>query len=396
VDDEPKVLDGIRRMLHSLRHEWDMSFAGGGQEALDMIADGPVDIVVSDMRMPGMNGTEFLNEVRKHHPDTARIALSGQTKKEDILRAVGPVHQFLSKPCDAETLKSTLFRAVALRNLLADDRFRELLAQIESLPSLPALYQELMEELESPEASVKAVERIVSQDIGMSAKVLQLVNSAFFGVRQHIPSPAQAVALLGLDTVKALVLSINVFSQFNDVALKGLSLENLWRHSMTVGGFAKRIAKAQGVDRKTTDHTFIAGLLHDVGKLVLAAKVTEEYASVLARAAENGTPLHEAEREILGATHGELGAYLLGLWGFCDGIVEALAFHHDPANSPVKRFGILTVVHVADALANKAGPDSAMGISEADDAYLTQLGLAGRLTEWRAVCSGALQEEDGQ
>ena len=396
VDDEPRVLDGIRRMLRPMHHEWEMLFAGGGQQALDTMVKEPFDVIVSDMRMPGMDGSELLKQVKERYPETARIALSGQTKKEDILRAVGPVHQFLSKPCDADTLKSTLIRALALRNLLAHDKLRGILSQMDSLPSIPALYNELVEELESPDASIKVVEEIISRDIGMSVKVLQLVNSAFFGVRYHISSPGQAVALLGLDTVKALVLSINVFAESGAITLKNFSLDRLWRHSMSVGGIAKRIAKAEGVDSKMVDHTFIGGLLHDVGKLVFAAKLPKEYAPVLALAAQNGTTIHEAEREVFGATHAELGAYLLGLWGFTDGIVEALAFHHDLGHSPLNEFSILTVVHVANALIYETSPnDSAGTVSEVDEAYLSQLGLAERLPLWREICQKAAQEEKG-
>jgi HD-like signal output (HDOD) protein/CheY-like chemotaxis protein len=397
VDDEPKVLDGIRRMLHSMHLEWDISCAGSGQEALDAAAAEPFDVIVSDMRMPGMDGSALLNELRKRYPQTARIALSGQTKKEDILRAVGPVNQFLSKPCDAETLTSTISQALALRDLLADDRLRGLLSQMDAMPVLPSLYDELLEELESPDASLKVVERIVSQDIGMSAKILQLVNSAFFGVRQHVASPGQAVALLGLDTVKSLVLSINVFSQFEGTRVKGFSLDALWRHSMNVAGFAKTIATAEKAGCKTADHAFIAGLLHDVGKLAFAAKLPAEYAETLALAMSHGTTLHEAERTTLQATHAELGAYLLGLWGFSDPIVEALVFHHEAAKCPVREFGTLTAVHVANVLEHETSTEGGTrAASRLDEAYVTDLGLAERLSDWKKVCREILEEEKAE
>ena len=395
VDDEPKVLDGIRRMLHSTCKEWDISFARSGQEALDAAAAEPFDVIVSDMRMPGMDGLELLSKVRRQYPQTARIALSGQTQKEVILRAVGPVHQFLSKPCDAETFRSTISHALALRDRLAEDRLRGLLSQVESLPALPSLYDELLEELESPDASVKKVERIVSQDIGMTAKILQLVNSAFFGVRQHISGPGQAVALLGLDTVSALVLSINAFSQFKEGSVKGFSPNTLWNHSMTVAAYAKRIAKAENIGHRQADHAFIAGMLHDVGKLALAAQLSEEYTNVVDLALRDGSTFYEAERKILGATHAELGAYLLGLWGFSDPIVEALAFHHDVTACPAKAFGTVTAVHVANVLAHEASPGSTVGAAPSvDEAYVSELGMAERLPEWQSMCRETTQEEE--
>jgi len=379
-----------------MRHEWELAFACSGHEALGMMAEGPFDVVVSDIRMPGMSGVELLTEVRSSYPQTARIALSGQTKKEDILGCVGPVHQYLSKPCDPLGLRATIGRTLALRNLLLDDRLRELVSRVQSLPSQPTSYKRLLDELTSPEASLDAIESIISKDVAMSAKILQLVNSAFFGVRHHVSSPRQAVALLGLDTVKALVISAHIFTAFEGIACDGLSLEALWSHSASTAALARRIANAEDVEPKTADYTFIAGLLHDVGKLALAAEQRERYAQVLAAWAEQKTRQSETERSILGATHAEVGAYLLGLWGFSDPIVEAVAFHDSPRSAPSRDFGSLTAVHVASAFAAELCDGDTSSSTEVDETYLEELGLRERLILWRKLCLEVVQAAEGE
>jgi len=395
VDDEPRVLDGIRRMLHSLRDEWEMSFVGGGREALDLMAKERVDVIVTDIRMPEMTGTELLEKVRDRYPATVRIALSGQADKDSMFKSVGPIHQYLSKPCEAETLRSTVIRVLALRGMLANEKLERAISGMESLPSLPENYNQLLRELESPNASIKSVERIISRDMGMSAKLLQLVNSAFFGVGRRVSNPAQAVVLLGLDTVKNLVLTTHVFSQFKGINVPGFSLQALWNHSVASAGLAKRIAVAEGAVERTREDTFVAGLLHDVGKLLLASKLPDDYGRALKLAGTNGRSLSQAERETLGASHAEVGAYLLGLWGLSETIVEPVAYHHCPEKGTGDGFTPLVAVHVADAIARGCAKGDPNGSAPGIDAdYVGGQGLGERLAVWQEICRKALEEEE--
>lgn len=388
VDDEPNILAGLKRMLRPMRHEWDMIFAENGQSALAQMASAPADVVVTDMRMPGIDGAELLRRIMEKYPRTIRIVLSGQADREAILNAVGPIHQYLSKPCDADTLKSTLLRACRLDELLPNAELKQIISQMETLPSLPSLYDEVLGELQSPDASATALGQLISKDMGMSAKVLQLVNSAFFGLRSHIPSPAQAVILLGLDTVKILGLSARVFSQFDPQDLEALPpLKMLWEHSVGVSEFARRIAQAENADQKTVDYAFIAGLLHDVGKLVLAAHFPQRYGRVLDLVLKDGLNLLEAERRELGATHTEVGAYLMGLWGLPAPVVDALYFHHQPQNYPVKSFSPVTALYAANILEYQCHTRDKIGaVTEMDKAYLAGLNLDHRLAAWHETC----------
>lgn len=394
VDDEPNILAGLRRIMRPLRREWEMAFANNGQEALAILSVRPFDVVVSDMRMPGMNGVELLKEIRKHHPETVCIALSGESAKESVLNYVGPIHQYLPKPCDPELLRFSLSRIAALRDILSVDKLRAVLALLEGLPSLPSLYRDLMRQFESPDGSLREVGQIVSRDMGMSAKVIQLANSAFFGARNPIPNPEAAVAALGMDTVKALALSVCVFSVFEDRALKEFRLHPLWEHSTAVAALAKRIALAEHADRGVVDRAFTAGLLHDVGKLVFAAMLPMDCRKVLTAVRAEGRAMHEVEREVIGASHGEVGAYLLGLWGFSEDIIEALSFHHRPRESGSSEFGVLTAVHASNVLAHQFHPtDLPLGQMEIDQAYLSEVRKASRLSEWREICQAVSPQE---
>ncbi len=394
VDDEPRILAGLRRTLRPMRREWDMSFVESAQEALDFLSAQPCDVIVSDMRMPGMGGMDLLRRVRKLHPHIVRIALSGQADEEAILRSADAVHQFLAKPCAAEMVKSTVTRACTLRELVEGEKLRRLITKMESLPSLPALYHELIDEIQSPDASLKRVGQIVAQDMGMSAKILQLVNSAFFGIQQHVTSPTQAVNLLGLDIIKALVLSVHVFSQFEQDAVGGQSLGALWRHSVVVGAFARQIARAEGSDRKSVDAAFVAGMLHDVGKLVLAVNLPTTYQAVGALVELEGTSLFEAERKQLGANHAQVGAYLLGLWGLPHPVVEATAFHHEPNSQAADHFTGTTAVHVANGLDHERHASDEVGVPPAFDlSHLARLGLTERLLVWRPLCMEVIEGE---
>lgn len=393
VDDEPNVLQGLKRMLRTMRNEWDMLFAESGEEALRILEGDSFEVVVTDMRMPGMHGAELLKRIKKRHPEIVRIVLSGHSAQELILQSVRTAHQFLSKPCDADTLKNTVSRACALRELLKDESLKQVVSNIDTLPSLPKLYQEIMAELQSEDASMDRIAEIISGDVGMSAKILQMVNSAFFALPRHIESIVQAVSLLGLETIKALVLSAQIFNQFENKGVSNSFLEKLWGHSMGTAAFAKVIAKEENLSREVVEDAFLAGMLHDVGKLILSTGLSEKYGEIVKKAEENGASLWEIEQEVLGTTHGAMGAYLMGLWGFADNVVEAIAFHHVPDTCPVSTMGGLAAVHTANALEHALGPEGVKKEKvKVDKQFLDELGVGGNIKRWGQACEAAIDQ----
>ena len=384
VDDEAMVLQGLQRMLRPMREEWEMEFLDSGAKALESMARAPFDVVVSDMRMPGMNGAELLSRVMQQYPKTVRLILSGHADQELILKCVGSTHQFLSKPCDPEAIKAIVRRASATVDALESDTLKRLVSRMDRLPSIPSLYSEIVEALHDPDVSMETVGGIIAKDIAMTAQILKLVNSAFFGLRRRVSSPAEAANYLGLDTLRSLVLSINTFSQYESVKIEGFSFPALWTHSLDTAAAAKAIAKLEGADRKLADESFVAGLLHDTGKIVLAANYADQYGEVLKRMRNDRLDQCQAEQQIFGANHADVGGYLLGLWGLPVSVVEAIAFHHRPSSAVEKTFCPLTAVHVANAFAHCAdGADVASPDLRLDTTYLTPLGLASRAAFWR-------------
>ncbi len=389
VDDEPRILQGLQRQLYSMRHEWKMTFVDSGTKALEFLATNPVDVTVTDMMMPGMDGAQLLTEVMKNHPTTVRIVLSGHADRESVLRLVGPAHQYLSKPCEAEELREAISRAFALRDLLANEQLKQLATRLRSLPTLPGLHAQLTEELRKEEPSMEAVAQIIARDMGMTSKILQLVNSAFFGLPQPLTSPQEAVMYLGMATVRSLVLSIQVFSQFDQRLVKHFSIDGLAEHCWMTGAMARRIAEFERCASKIDDQCFLAGLLHDVGQLVLAAGLPEEYARVLETAEADGKSILEMEQAEFGATHAEVGGYLLGLWGLPNPIIEAVAYHHRPDDAAVKGFSPLVAVYVGSVFAHEQSNNrDEAPENEIVETALAKLGLEGKLQAWREHCFG--------
>jgi len=157
VDDDPNILSGLKRMLRSMRKEFDLQFAENGKEALKLMADSEFDVVISDMRMPGMDGATLLKEIQERFPYSIRIMLTGQANEDTILRTVGVVHQFLTKPCEPEYLKAVLLRASALHELISHTAMKKMVSQLGSLPSLPEVYAKLRRAMADPEVSIAEV-----------------------------------------------------------------------------------------------------------------------------------------------------------------------------------------------------------------------------------------------
>lgn len=382
VDDEPRILSALARMLRSQRRAWDMVFAEGGAEALEQLAGSPVDVVVSDARMPGMDGVRLLGEVRRRYPDAARIILSGQCSRDSVLECVGVAHQFLTKPCDAEVLIATLRRVCQLRDELVDGPLRQTVTGVDSLPSRHAAVAELATEVDRPEPSTSRLARIVARDVGMSVRLLQLVNSGFFGTPQRVADPGAAVELLGLDTIRDLVRSESALLISEPDAASSALVESLNERALKVAGAARRIAESMSDDAGLAAQAYTSGLLHQVGALALARSVSG--ANALSEPPEEGSAGTEPDS----APVDRAGSYLVSLWGLPEPIARAIACHRHPARSGETTFGPVTALHVARALAAGVA-DPAAADAGPDMADLEAVGCADRLEHWRRLCETA-------
>ncbi len=350
VDDEPEILTALEESLEPYRNVWQMHFAADGEAALKVLGQKRVHLLVTDLQMPGMDGANLLAESRRRHPETARVVMSGFYDKETALRLVCATHQYLPKPCEPERLTNTISRIFRLRDLLSSETLQRLVARIKSLPSPPMIYTQLMAELERDEPELEKIGQVISRDPGMSAKILQLVNSAYFGLPREISHPSEATMFLGVDLIRGLVLMAHVFSQFDNAKMAVFSIDRLMEHCWLSGVVARGLAGAEDLDSRTCDHAFLAGLLHDIGKLILMANLPQLYQDVLKKSEAGHLPLSDVETDVIGCNHAELGAYLLGLWGLPDPVVEAVAFHNRPTECESGHCCVSTLVFAASEL----------------------------------------------
>lgn len=386
VDDESNILDGIRRALHADRDRWDMQFVVGGEAALQACAAYSFDVVICDMRMPGMDGATLLGHIRDRFPNTARIILSGFSDAALATRAIPVAHRFLAKPCNASEIHSAIERVCAMQDLLSSPELRKIVGAVSELPSLSATYTDLTNALRDPKTSIRQVAEIIERDIAMSAKVLQLANSAFFGLARRVTSLPGAVSCLGMETIKNLALTSEIFRVFApDSRVPQSVCDSIQQHAIRTAAIAGLLP----VERGTRDITAVAALLHDIGSLFLASAMPNEFCTILSRAGERGCKPFEAEEELLGTSHAEIGAYLLGLWGIPSLAVEAIAHHHHPTRIPHTAFDCTVAVYVADLLADELEdhPEGSTGveIAESDRACLEALGVLTKLPEFREL-----------
>jgi len=386
VDDDEFLLDGLRDGLRAHRRAWAMTFVSSGEEALALLEIEPPDVLISDLRMPGMDGATLLELARDRCPAAIRIVLSGHADIKVVARAAGAAHRLIAKPCETSELVRVIERSCALQDLARRVELDGRPIGASSLPSVPRRYAQLTELLSSGSGGAADIARIVETDIGTAAKVLQLANSAYFGRRSPISNVCEAVAYLGLDTLRALVLHTEAVREFRvDPPIPGFELETLQRHCTRVARVAAALAAQTGAG--ASQSAFTAGLLHDVGLLILAAQDGDGLAQTIACAREQMRPIHLVERERHSVAHADIGAHLMALWGLPHVVTEAVAGHHGGEWLKLP-FDVVSVVYVANILVEELEAELLPGAappSELDLEYLERTGQSERLASWRQL-----------
>ncbi len=394
VDDEQPALDALRYRLIRSSRKWTVDGTVSGPLAIEHMERQPYDVIVTDMRMPGMDGAELLGIISDRWPQTIRIVLSGYADLRQTIRLVPFAHQYLSKPCDPGQLEDVIDRCLLLHELLNGAALRTLVGRIRKLPSLPRIYSALQDMVRNDTATVHDVARLVAADAAITAKILQIVNSAFFRLAKRITNIEQAVSYLGFTAIRNIATSAEIFAQWGNRGPNTLDPDKLQAHAQAVA------AAANALTLKTplADDTLLAGLLHDIGYWVLAHECSEELHKAVQLAAAESIPLHEAESRIMGASHAEVGAYLLGIWGFPYPIIEAVAHHHHPRRVVQTRFDVLAALAIADELvpmhdAHAAGLQPAAD-ERIDEDYLRAINAPFDLTEATRRVAETLELEE--
>ncbi len=382
--------DGLRPVIARHGHNWESVVSATYEGSLNLLSDELFDIVIVDLPARDTGGIPFLRLVQERHPTTVRIVLSSSLKIASKLYAVSMAHQVLAKPCDPVELCNVLERVLALQTVLDKDAIGRAVGNANNLPAVPRLLARLQSMLTDPTVGAQEVATVIEQDPAMSARVLQFVNSAYFGLGGNVSTVRDAVLRLGFTMINNLVVSSEVFRSFSKYGHGhglGLWIESLQNHSLLTAN----IAAGMFTDRRQSEDAFTAALLHDTGQLVLADRQPAQLRKLLAIAQTTERPMYVVEQELSEITHAEIGAYLLGLWGLPHPIVEAIAHHHQPARVEQLQFSILSAVYVANLLAHeysrRGRPTRTEGETRLDLEYLNALGVTDQLPRWRILAA---------
>lgn len=353
VDDEPELLNSLRARLYKRRGEWDMVFVSSAAAAFEALEQQAADLIVTDIRMPDIDGRELLSVMKARWPKTVRIVLSGYSEQMQLLQLVSLAHQYLSKPCDAQQLENIIERCLRLQNLLTGERLRSVVGSIGALPAMPKIYAQLQTALSDPDISTAKLADIIAHDPAIATKLLQVANSSFFRLSKPMTRIKDAVAYLGFGSIRNLVLSAEIFAKWDSSAdLPGLHTEQLQAHALASAAACAALAAGT----RLADDAWLAGLIHDIGYWILLQKCPQELNRALALAQIQGIATYTAEQQIIGATHAEVGAYLLGLWGLPYALVEAVAYHHVPQTIAQNSLDLLGMLATAHTLLDKKPP----------------------------------------
>lgn len=383
VDEDTLVLKALKRSLRRFKDQCNVSYAQSAKEALAQLDQDGFDVLITEVRLKDSDSELFLRSFLKRHPSAARIVLTGYTSSDAIFKFAGLAHQLLAKPWSDQTLIETIQRADLISRMLSDIRLKQTLNLIESFPSIPSVYLELTEKLKSSEASMEEIGAIIIRDPSLTIKLLQIVNSPYYGLPMPVTDPQKAVNLLGLDIVKGFVLSSGIFKQYEQSSLVGLHIDELWQHSLKSANIVRQIAKREHLEKDIEEGSFIASLLHDVGKIIIASNFPAEHKEICMRTESDGLPNWHAEQLVLGVSHAEIGAYLLGLWGLPLTIIKAVQEHHHPNLTEHTQIDQTVLVHIANAIEKASETSPGDPVADLNAEVVARLRLGDNIAKWR-------------
>ena len=391
VDTSPQNIAAYSMLFVNNTKEWECRFADSIKTAFDELSYSNFDIVVTDVKMPVLNGVPLLETIAQMYPDIIRVVLIPSLSADYPKHLVKYAHRIIVRPDSYEKLETLVGRIFCLYKTIMHPQAIKFIDGLETIPSLPKVYGDLVAELESPSPSVKKAGALIAADIGMSASILKMVNSAYFGLSERITSPEFAVSLLGLDIVQGLVLTAHLFSAFSCAETKLLHLETIVDHCLITGFLAKEIAKHENLPTSVVDSLHISGILHDIGQLIFASHSPKLYKQVIDIAIKEKRPLFEIERDLFGVIHAEIGAYLLGQWGLPEIVIELIAYHH--FDETPDYIGLeLSVLKAADFYSKEVLSASVHSADTSENVFGSGKILTLKKEEWYSICIDAIQK----
>jgi HD-like signal output (HDOD) protein/CheY-like chemotaxis protein len=388
VDDTENVISGISRQLRPYRDQWQLFFAQGGAQALHLMAEQHIDLIVSDMMMPGMRGDELLKTVRERYPGTVRMILSGYADEDTLKQGLEVAHQYLSKPCSSDILREAISQVFKIQACVSNPRIANGVGDANRLPSLPKIYHELNAAIADENTTSKNVAEIFSRDMVLSAKLLHLVNSPYFGLNRVVSNLTDAVNLIGLRRLNSLVLSVHIKTAFpveNQAMIRIMEL--LWEDAGRVAELARLIALSENQQEDRPDQAYMGGLLHNMGLLIFLSRGGEKMQELIDQVKNTDIPVPELESAIFGFTRSEAAAYILSLWKIPPRIIEAILLQNSPNDSDYDGVNALTAVHAASCLLKPSVMRDCNRLFEMrlDQEYLRRIGKFECIADWQVL-----------
>ena len=394
VDDNPNVINGIKRQLRPYRDQWEIYFADSGTQALQLMQQQAIDLIVTDMLMPEMQGDELLKKVRDDFPAVVRMVLSGYAHEETLKSGLELAHQYLSKPCSAEMLREAISQVFKIQSCVNNPRIIAGLGDPKQLPSLPKIYYELNTALADENTTVEDIAEIFSRDMVLTAKLLHLINSPYFGMNRKISNLSEAINLIGLQKLNNLVLSVHVKTTFPVLNPEMAQyMEYLWQDAARAAELARLIAISENQQEDRPDQAYLGGLLHNMGLLIFMSGGGEKLNQLLAQIKQTDQPVSELETSIFGFTRYEAAAYILSLWKIPPRIVEAIMLQNTPNLTDYDGFNALSAVHIAGSLLRPSVMSDCERLFEMnlDHNYLQRLKKLDRLPDWQILATKVLE-----
>ena len=348
VDDELPILKSLNRLF--MDTEYEVLTAGSGEEALEILADEKVDIVITDMRMPVMDGYQLLEKIKERHPNVLRIILSGYSEKNTILAALQKnlAKLYILKPWDNDKLILLVDQIFETENILHDSNLLDLINNTDELPTLKSSYLQIMDLIDT-DADLVKIASAIERDHSVATKVLHIINSAFYDVKTG--SVKHAIAFLGLSNIRNILLATSIVDSFNMSGIYGTRLEMLWNHSFICSKIVNMIY-GKLLNKKLSESESSAGLLHNIGIVLLLKIFPEQYIEIFRRTEKEKNNLLQIEQESLHVTHQQAGGYLLKWWELPYPIVEAALYHHTPFATGIINHELIYAVNIAQHYAS--------------------------------------------
>ncbi len=381
VDDQTSVLEMTVMVLRRLGRDWEVTGFSDPQTALAAIREKAPHAILTDQVMPGMEGSELLEKVRLISPSTLRFIMSGCVSLSK-LTLITSAHQYIAKPFDLAKIQSLFKRSFAAQQRIQNHGLESVATSLRSIPSLPQIHHSLLKELDDDQSHSETIARLIGADPGLSIKVLQLANSSLFGQGRLITDLTDAISCLGTDLLTAIILSQSVFHHYEGIKHPEIDLTRLWSHCWETACIAQRLCREKKLPNPAGEETFLAGLLHEVGRFILVDNFPDQFQTACDNALRSGAPLAASLREVFQSSPFQLSAYVLELWGMPPCVVDSVSHLDEPETDASPDFSAASALYIAHQIASKTSPADAFPVEPWKKDYLKSIGCLDQIAQW--------------